>query len=101
MDQKQIIAISRIFLRKPQILILDEATSNLDNTSERFIQHEIEKLKIQNQMTIISIAHRLTTLKNCDYIIVMDQGKIVEEGKYDELIDKKGIFSDMYYGKLK
>ncbi|UTY40813.1 ATP-binding cassette domain-containing protein [Allocoprobacillus halotolerans] len=100
-DQKQIIAISRIFLRKPQILILDEATSNLDNTSERFIQHEIEKLKIQNQMTIISIAHRLTTLKNCDYIIVMDQGKIVEEGKYDELIDKKGIFSDMYYGKLK
>lgn len=52
-------------------------------------------------MTIISIAHRLTTLNNCDHIIVMDQGKIVEEGKYDELIDKKGIFSDMYYGKLK
>lgn len=91
----------RVFLRKPQILILDEATSALDNTSERFIQHEIEKLKIQNQMTIISITHRLTTLKNCDHIIVMDQGKIVEEGKYDELIDKKGIFSDMYYGKLK
>lgn len=99
--QKQRIAIARIFLRKPSILILDEASSALDNTSERYIQNEIEKLILQNQMTVISIAHRLTTLKNCDHIIVMDQGKIVEEGKYDELIAKKGIFSDMYYGKLK
>lgn len=99
--QRQRIAIARIFLRKPEILILDEATSALDNTSERFIQNEIEKLKKEYNMTILSIAHRLTTLKNCDEIIVMDSGQIVQRGTYDELIQKDGIFSDMYYGKLK
>lgn len=99
--QKQRIAIARIFLRKPKILILDEATSALDNTTERHIQIEIEKLIKENNTTIISIAHRLTTLKNCDEIIVLDKGKIKEKGKYDELINKNGIFSDMYYGKLK
>ena len=99
--QRQRIAIARIFLRKPEILILDEATSALDNTSERFIQNEIEQLKKENNMTIISIAHRLTTLKNCDNIIVMDHGQVVQSGKYDTLINQEGIFSDMYYGKLK
>ena len=99
--QRQRIAIARIFLRKPKILILDEATSALDNTSERHIQIEIEKLQKENNTTIISIAHRLTTLKNCDRIIVLNKGKIEEEGKYTELIEKEGIFKDMYYGKLK
>lgn len=99
--QKQRIAIARIFLRKPQILILDEATSALDNTSEKLIQNEIEKLKQENQMTILSIAHRLTTLKNCDNIIVINHGKIVQSGRYDELLKKDGIFSDMCYGRLK
>ena len=99
--QRQRIAIARIFLRKPKILILDEATSALDNTSEKFIQNEIEKLQKENNTTIISIAHRLTTLKNCDRIIVFNKGKIVEDGKYQELIDQGGIFSDMFYGKLK
>ena len=99
--QRQRIAIARIFLRKPKILILDEATSALDNTSEKYIQTEIEKLQKENDTTIISIAHRLTTLKNCDKIIVLNKGKIQESGKYDELIAQNGIFSDMYYGKLK
>lgn len=98
--QKQRIAIARIFLRKPKILVLDEATSALDNTSEKQIQNEIEKLKEENQMTIISIAHRLTTLKNCDNIIVVNHGKIVQSGRYDELVETDGIFSDMYYGRL-
>lgn len=98
--QRQRIAIARIFLRKPKILILDEATSALDNTSEKYIQEEIEKMKDENNTTIIAIAHRLTTLKNCDRIIVLNNGKIAEEGKFDELIDKCGMFSDMYYGKL-
>ena len=98
--QRQRIAIARIFLRKPKILILDEATSALDNTSEKHIQEEIEKMKIENNTTIIAIAHRLTTLKNCDRIIVLNNGKIEEEGKFDELIDKGGMFSDMYYGRL-
>ena len=98
--QRQRIAIARVFLRKPKILILDEATSALDNTSEKYIQTEIEKLQKENNTTIISIAHRLTTLKNCDRIIVLDKGKIEESGKFNELIEKDGIFSDMYYGKL-
>lgn len=99
--QRQRIAIARIFLRKPKILILDEATSALDNTSEKHIQKEIEELQKQNNTTIISIAHRLTTLKNCDRIIVLNKGNIEEDGKYDELIKRNGLFSDMYYGKLK
>ena len=98
--QRQRIAIARIFLRKPKILILDEATSALDNTSEKYIQAEIEKMKQENSTTIIAIAHRLTTLKNCDRIIVLNKGKIEEDGKFDDLIEKNGMFSDMYYGKL-
>lgn len=99
--QRQRIAIARVFLRTPKILILDEATSALDNTSERFIQHEIEMLMKEKHLTVLSIAHRLTTLKNSDQIIVFDQGQIVQSGKYEALIQTEGIFSDMYYGKLK
>ncbi len=99
--QRQRIALARIFLRKPKILILDEATSALDNTTEKYIQKEIEKLREEDNITIISIAHRLTTLKNCDRILVFDKGKIVDSGKYNELIKRKGIFKDMYNGKIK
>ncbi len=99
--QRQRIAIARVFLRKPKVLILDEATGALDNTSEKYIQKEIEKLQVEEKTSIISIAHRLTTLQNCDNILVFDKGEIVEEGKYNELIEKSGIFQDMYNGKLK
>ncbi|MCO7138174.1 ABC transporter ATP-binding protein/permease [[Clostridium] leptum] len=99
--QRQRIAIARIFLQNPQILILDEATSALDNTSEKYIQAEIEKMQRQNGTTILSIAHRLTTLQNCDRILVFDQGQIVQQGKYQQLIDQPGIFQDMYKGILK
>lgn len=99
--QRQRIALARIFLKKPQILILDEATSALDNTSEKFIQLEIEKLKQECGTTIISIAHRLSTLQNCDEIIVMDKGRIVERGSFHELEQAPGIFRDMSLGILK
>lgn len=99
--QRQRIAIARVFLRKPRILILDEATSALDNTSERFIQNEIEKMQKESHMTIISIAHRLSTLKNTDRIFVLNHGDIVQQGKFDKLKDEAGIFQDMYLGKLK
>lgn len=99
--QRQRIAIARIFLRKPSILILDEATSALDNTTEKHIQKAIEKLQKENNTTILSIAHRLTTLENCDNILVFDKGKIIQQGKYKELIEKPGIFQDMYNGILK
>ena len=99
--QRQRIAIARIFLRKPSILILDEATSALDNTTEKHIQKAIERLQKENNTTILSIAHRLSTLENCDNILVFNQGKIVEQGKYQELISTPGIFQDMYKGILK
>lgn len=99
--QRQRIAIARVFLRNPPILILDEATSALDNTSEKHIQTEIEKMQKNNGTTIIAIAHRLTTLKKCDKIIVLNNGKIIEEGIFDELVERDGMFSDMYYGRLK
>lgn len=99
--QRQRIALARIFLRKPRILILDEATSALDNTSEKLIQAEIERLKEEYGTTILSIAHRLSTLKNCDEIIVMDQGRIAERGTYRELEQTPGIFQNMVRGILK
>lgn len=86
--QRQRIAIARIFLRNPKILILDEATSALDNNSEKYIQSEIEKLKEETGTTILSIAHRLTTLRNCDRIIVMEKGVIVQSGTYESLFNQ-------------
>ena len=99
--QRQRIALARIFLRKPKILILDEATSALDNTSEKLIQREIEHMKDECGTTVISIAHRLSTLQNCDEILVMDQGRIVERGTFRELEAAPGIFRDMARGVLK
>ncbi len=98
--QRQRVALARIFLRKPRILILDEATSALDNTSEKRIQQEIEKMKEEWGTTVISIAHRLTTLRNCDEILVMDGGRIVQRGTYAQLEATPGIFQDMAQGKL-
>ncbi len=99
--QKQRIAIARVFLRDAKVLILDEATSALDNTTEKQIQQEIEKLRVGRGVTILAIAHRLTTLKNCDEIIVMDHGQISQRGSFDGLLSQPGIFGDMYYGRLK
>ena len=99
--QRQRIALARIFLKKPRILILDEATSALDNTSEKHIQGEIERMKQQCGTTVISIAHRLTTLQNCDEIIVMDKGQIVQRGTFAQLRNTPGIFQDMANGILK
>lgn len=96
--QRQRIALARIFLQKPRILILDEATSALDNTSEKRIQAEIEKMKEECGTTVISIAHRLSTLQNCDEIIVMDKGRIVQRGTYRELESAPGLFRDMALG---
>lgn len=99
--QRQRIALARIFLRRPRILILDEATSALDNTSERLIQAEVEKMKREAGTTVISIAHRLSTLENCDEIIVMDRGRIAQRGTFRDLKSVPGIFRDMALGVLK
>ena len=89
--QKQRLLIARAIAPKPKILILDEATSALDNVTQRQVSEALDKLKC----TRIVIAHRLSTIRNCDRILVMDQGAIVEEGTYDELIAKNGAFAEL------
>lgn len=98
--QRQRISLARIFLRKPGILILDEATSALDNTSEMLIRTEIERMNRELGITVISISHRLSTLQNCDEVIVMDHGRIVQKGKFHELERSPGVFHDMLCGIL-
>ncbi len=82
--QRQRLAIARELYKNPEILILDEATSALDTESERYIQKSIELLK--GRTTLVIIAHRLSTIKNCDYIYILKQGRIVEQGKPDDLL---------------
>lgn len=91
--QKQRIALARLLLVNPEIILLDEATSALDNSNEKFIQECINKL---NNKTIITIAHRLGTIKDCDVIYVMKNGTIVEYGSHDVLLEKKGEYFKMY-----
>ena len=92
--QKQRISIARALLAKPQIIILDEATSNLDTESELFIQKSLDVL-MKNRTTFV-IAHRLSTIRQADQILVIEEGKIAEQGKHDELIEKKGRYHDLY-----
>lgn len=91
--QCQRVALARAILRKPELLILDEATSSLDSQSERLIQQAIDT--VARETTVIVIAHRLSTIVNADYIYVLEKGAIVEEGRYQELVGKKGYFSRM------
>ncbi|MBP2629570.1 MAG: Xenobiotic-transporting ATPase [Firmicutes bacterium] len=92
--QKQRIAIARVFLKNPQILILDEATSALDNESERYIQTSLERLS--KDRTTIVVAHRLSTIRNADEIIVINHNGIQERGSHDALLSKDGLYAKYY-----
>ena len=92
--QRQRLSIARALIKNAPILILDEATSALDSESEAYIQKSIEKI-IQNK-TVIAIAHRLSTLKNMDRIIVLEHGKIIEDGSLNELLEKNGAFAKFW-----
>ena len=91
--QKQRITIARALIRNPRILILDEATSALDNISEYHVQKAISSL-IKGRTTFI-VAHRLSTIRDADRIVVMENGEAVEIGTYDELMEKRGKFYEL------
>ncbi len=92
--QRQRIAIARAILKNPPILILDEATSAVDNETEAAIQRSLDKIT-QNRTTI-AIAHRLSTIRNADCIYVMDRGKLVESGRHADLLDRNGIYAELW-----
>lgn len=99
LGQRQLLSFLRAYLSDPKILILDEATSSIDHESEKLIQRATEK--ITKNRTSIIIAHRLSTIEKADKIIVMENGKIVEEGKHLELLDKNGYYATLYKAQLK
>ncbi|CAM9424622.1 unnamed protein product [Ascophyllum nodosum] len=91
--QKQRIAIARAIIKNPPILLLDEATSALDNESEKVVQEALDKLQAQQKRTTLTVAHRLTTIRNSDKIAVLNEGGVQELGTHDQLLDRKGLYS--------
>jgi ATP-binding cassette subfamily B protein len=92
--EKQRLAIARVVLKDPRILILDEATSSLDTTSERLVQEALRPL--MRGRTTIAIAHRLSTILSADVIFVMDRGTLVEQGTHQELLERGGLYAQLY-----
>ena len=92
--QKQLLAFARAAIRNPQILVLDEATANLDVGTEVLIQEALERLL--KERTAIIIAHRLSTIRNVDRILVLKRGQLVESGSHDELLQQNGLYASLY-----
>ena len=92
--QKQLLAFARVAIRDPQILVMDEATANLDVGTEALIQEALDRL-LQNRTAII-IAHRLSTIRNVDRILVFKQGQLVESGRHEALLDQGGLYASLY-----
>jgi len=96
--QKQKIAIARALLKKPKILLLDEVTANVDNISEEHLSNTV--FNLPKDIIVIIIAHRLSTIKKCDKIFVLEDGKLIENGTHEELLNKKGVYTMLYNRKL-
>jgi len=97
--QKQRVSIARVFLKNPPIVILDEATSSLDNESELYVQQALDHLA--KGKTTVTVAHRLSTIMNADEILVLEGNAIVERGKHQALLDKNGIYKNLYTAQFK
>lgn len=91
--EKQLITIARAFLARPRLLVLDEATSSVDTRTELVIQHAMAELR--RDRTCFIIAHRLSTIRDADLILVVDRGRIVEQGTHAELLERHGAYWDM------
>ena len=96
--QRQLLVIARVAVADPPVLILDEATSSIDTRTEKIVQEGMDQL--MKGRTVFVIAHRLSTIKNSDVIMVLDHGRIVERGSHDSLLAKKGMYYQLYTGKL-
>ena len=96
--QRQLLAIARVAVADPPVLILDEATSSIDTRTEKIVQDGMDRL--MKGRTVFVIAHRLSTIKNSDVIMVLDHGRIVERGDHDSLLAKRGMYYQLYTGKL-
>ena len=94
MGQRQMIALARVFLEKPSLIIFDEATASIDPLAEAQIQESLDSLF--SNRTVIIIAHRLSSIKTADRIIAIDKGEIIEQGSYNELLEKGGYFAELY-----
>ena len=92
--QRQRIALARAILKDAPVLVLDEATAAVDNDTEAAIQRSLAQ--ITQQRTTVVIAHRLSTVRHADWIVVMDQGRIVEQGSHDSLVDQGGIYTNLW-----
>ena len=97
--QRQRLAIARVFLKDPAVVILDEATSSLDTESERLVEVAMEEL-LRGRSTLI-IAHRLSTVLRADRVLVMDRGRIVEEGRHSDLLAREGVYAKLYRGQFR
>jgi ATP-binding cassette subfamily B multidrug efflux pump len=97
--QRQLLSIARAALADPRVLILDEATSSVDTRTERLIQKALEGL-LKGRTSFV-IAHRLSTIRNADMILVLKDGQIIERGKHNELLQKKGFYYDLYMSQFK
>lgn len=96
--QRQLLAIARAAIADPPALILDEATSSIDTRTEKLVQDGMDRL-MKGRTTFV-IAHRLSTVKNSDCIMVLEQGRIIERGTHDQLIEQQGKYYQLYTGKL-
>ena len=96
--QRQLLSFARTIVHKPEVMILDEATANIDTETEQLIQNSLEKM--MNIGTMLIVAHRLSTVQNSDVIMMLDHGRIIERGTHNNLIEKKGEYYKLYTGAL-